>query len=74
MLKEKRPYTKRYSKPIEQHKVHHSVEEYGLVYELLELLGYDTENNIHKQFCEKHNLFFDEKKRRKLSKYNKNFY
>ncbi len=69
----KRVYTKRGTKPIDKHLIRHTIEEYNLTYELLELLGYDITKNIHKQFCEKHNFVYNEKKKRRVSTYNKKY-
>jgi hypothetical protein len=73
VLKPVRHYTRRNTKPIDKHFIKHTYEEYNLAYELLELLGYDITKNIHRQFCEKHNFVYDDKKKRRVSMYNKKY-
>lgn len=64
--------TERSRNPIDEIKIRHLVEHYEGMYELLEILGYDTTYSIHKQFCERYNLIPDTKKRVNKSKSNKN--
>ena len=60
----------RSKRPIDEFIVRHCAEDYELMYELFKELGYDITKNIHNQFCERHNLIPDTRKKVNRSKAN----
>jgi len=64
----RRSYISRDTKALDEVRYALHWTDYVAAYKLLEKIGYNLKENIHQQFCEKHNIPFNSVKRKGRSK------